>query len=53
MPKPIITIVGSFAVGMTLRTSRMPIFGEPFCYAKASCNRVLLFTYCHNMNLSI
>jgi len=28
MPKPIITIVGSFAVGMTLRTARMPIFGE-------------------------
>ena len=28
MTKPIITIVGSFAVGMTLRTARMPIFGE-------------------------
>lgn len=28
MSKPIITVVGSFAVGMTLRTSRMPIFGE-------------------------
>lgn len=28
MFKPIITVVGSFAVGMTLRTSRMPIFGE-------------------------
>ena len=28
MQKPIITVVGSFAVGMTLRTSRMPIFGE-------------------------
>jgi ribokinase len=28
MAKPIITIVGSFAVGMTLRTSRMPLFGE-------------------------
>lgn len=28
MAKPIITVVGSFAVGMTLRTSRMPIFGE-------------------------
>jgi ribokinase len=28
MAKPIITIVGSFAVGMTLRTSRMPVFGE-------------------------
>lgn len=28
MQKPIITIVGSFAVGMTLRTARMPIFGE-------------------------
>ena len=26
--KPIITVVGSFAVGMTLRTSRMPVFGE-------------------------
>ncbi|MFN8457705.1 MAG: ribokinase [Anaerolineae bacterium] len=28
MPKPIITVVGSFAVGMTIRTIRMPIFGE-------------------------
>jgi ribokinase len=28
MQKPIVTVVGSFAVGMTLRTSRMPIFGE-------------------------
>ena len=28
MSKPVITVVGSFAVGMTLRTSRMPIFGE-------------------------
>jgi ribokinase len=28
MSKPIITVVGSFAVGMTLRTSRMPVFGE-------------------------
>lgn len=28
MPKPIITVVGSFAVGMTLRTTRMPVFGE-------------------------
>ncbi|MBI5671666.1 MAG: ribokinase [Chloroflexi bacterium] len=28
MAKPIITVVGSFAVGMTLRTVRMPIFGE-------------------------
>ncbi|MFM8320309.1 MAG: ribokinase [Chloroflexota bacterium] len=28
MQKPIITVVGSFAVGMTLRTARMPIFGE-------------------------
>ena len=28
MVKPIITVVGSFAVGMTLRTSRMPVFGE-------------------------
>ena len=28
MGKPIITVVGSFAVGMTIRTSHMPIFGE-------------------------
>ena len=28
MKKPVITVVGSFAMGMTLRTSRMPIFGE-------------------------
>lgn len=28
MSKPVITVVGSFAVGMTLRTSRMPVFGE-------------------------
>ena len=28
MTKPLITVVGSFAVGMTLRTQRMPIFGE-------------------------
>lgn len=28
MPSPIITIVGSFVVGMTLRTPRMPVFGE-------------------------
>ncbi len=28
MAKPIITVVGSFAVGMTLRTVRMPVFGE-------------------------
>ena len=28
MQKPIITVVGSFAVGMTIRTVRMPIFGE-------------------------
>lgn len=28
MAKPVITVVGSFAVGMTLRTIRMPIFGE-------------------------
>ena len=28
MTRPIITVVGSFAVGMTLRTQRMPIFGE-------------------------
>jgi ribokinase len=28
MTKPVITVVGSFAVGMTIRTSRMPVFGE-------------------------
>jgi ribokinase len=28
MDHPIVTVVGSFAVGMTLRTQRMPIFGE-------------------------
>ena len=28
MAKPEITVVGSFAVGMTLRTQRMPVFGE-------------------------
>jgi ribokinase len=28
MSRPIVTVVGSFAVGMTLRTSRMPVFGE-------------------------
>lgn len=28
MKKPVITVVGSFIVGMTLRTERMPIFGE-------------------------
>lgn len=28
MSKPIITVVGSFAVGMTIRTSHMPVFGE-------------------------
>lgn len=28
MSKPVITVVGSFAVGLTLRTDRMPIFGE-------------------------
>ncbi len=28
MTKPTITVIGSFAVGMTLRTSRMPVFGE-------------------------
>ncbi len=28
MRKPVVTVVGSFAVGMTLRTSRMPTFGE-------------------------
>ncbi len=28
LSKPIITVVGSFAVGMTLRSGRMPVFGE-------------------------
>jgi ribokinase len=28
MTQPIITVVGSFAVGMTIRTSHMPVFGE-------------------------
>ncbi|MBK8023483.1 MAG: ribokinase [Chloroflexi bacterium] len=28
MSKPIITVVGSFAVGLTIRTPHMPIFGE-------------------------
>jgi ribokinase len=28
MKSPVITVVGSFAVGMTLRTLRMPVFGE-------------------------
>jgi len=28
MEPPVITVVGSFAVGMTLRTDRMPVFGE-------------------------
>src|SRR5690606_5940954 len=28
MANPVITVVGSFAVGMTLRTLRMPVFGE-------------------------
>src|ERR1700722_5948196 len=28
MKKPIVTVVGSFAVGMTLCTDRMPVFGE-------------------------
>ncbi len=28
MTKPIITVVGSFVVGMTLRTTHMPVFGE-------------------------
>lgn len=28
MAEPVITVVGSFAVGMTLRTGRMPHFGE-------------------------
>ncbi len=27
-PSPVITVVGSFAVGLTLRTDHMPIFGE-------------------------
>ena len=28
MSRPIITVVGSFAVGMTIRTTHMPVFGE-------------------------
>ena len=28
MTRPVITVVGSFLVGMTLRTTHMPIFGE-------------------------
>ena len=28
MTKPTITVVGSFAVGMTIRTGHMPVFGE-------------------------
>ena len=28
MSKPLITVVGSFVVGMTMRTTHMPIFGE-------------------------
>jgi ribokinase len=28
MKKPVVTVVGSFAVGMTLCTQRMPVFGE-------------------------
>ena len=28
MKKPIITVVGSFVVGLTVRTNKMPIFGE-------------------------
>src|SRR5688572_6415595 len=28
MTKPIITIVGSFAVGLTMRAPKLPIFGE-------------------------
>jgi len=28
MENPVITIVGSFAVGLTIRTTRMPLFGE-------------------------
>jgi ribokinase len=26
--KPVVTVVGSFAVGLTMRTQRMPVFGE-------------------------
>jgi ribokinase len=26
--KPVVTVVGSFAVGLTMRTRRMPVFGE-------------------------
>ena len=26
--KPVITVVGSFAVGMTIRTRHLPVFGE-------------------------
>lgn len=28
MTQPVITVVGSFAVGLTIRTSHMPVFGE-------------------------
>lgn len=28
MSKPVITVVGSFAVGLTIRTGHMPVFGE-------------------------
>ncbi len=28
MNRPVVTVVGSFAVGMTMSTQRMPIFGE-------------------------
>ena len=28
MASPIITVVGSFAVGLTIRASKLPIFGE-------------------------
>jgi len=28
MNPAVISVVGSFAVGMTLRTDRMPVFGE-------------------------
>ena len=28
MAKPIVTVVGSFAVGMTIRSPQMPVWGE-------------------------
>ena len=27
-PPPVITVVGSFAVGLTIRASKLPIFGQ-------------------------